>query len=245
MERNRNQHARRHRGRWPLRVAAIAGGGALAGWGVSRRDKLGIALASAGGFLVFSGLRLGGPRGIHYEVSLTINRPVEEVYRYWRNFQNLPLFMSHLLEVRVTGDRSSEWKARGPLGTTVSWQAEITDEKPNQWIVWRSLSGADLDNVGSVQFRPAPGNRGTEIMVALDYQPAGGGFGRIVAAMFGRDPERTIREDLRNFKHIMEAGEIPTTKGQSSGQRSTVVSLLEAAMPEYRSTAAQDALRSA
>ena len=245
MERNRKQNAKVHRGRWPVRIAAMAGGGALAGWGISLRDKLGIALASAGGFLVFSGLRLGGQRGIHYQVSLTINRPVEEVYRYWRNFQNLPLFMSHLLEVRVTGDRTSEWKARGPLGTTVSWQAEITDEKPNQWIVWRSLPGADLDNVGSVQFRPAPGDRGTEIMVAMNYRPAGGQFGRIVAAMFGRNPEMTIREDLRNFKHIMEAGEIPTTQGQPSGERSTVVSLLQAAMPEYRSTAAQDALRSA
>jgi uncharacterized membrane protein len=243
MEPKRNHNSRR--GRWPLRIAAMAGGGALAGWGISRRDKLGIALASAGGLLVYSGLRPGGQRGIHFETSMTINRPAEEVFRYWRNFQNLPLFMSHLQEVRVTGDRSSEWKARGPMGTTVSWQAEITDEKPDQWIVWRSLPGADLDSVGSVQFRPAPGNRGTELTVALDYQPAGGQFGRLVAAMFGRDPEMTIREDLRNFKHIMEAGEIPTIKGQPSGERSAVVSLLNAAMPEYRSTAAQDALRSA
>lgn len=245
MEPYRNRNFPRSRGRWPLRIAALAGGGALAGWAISRRDKLGIALASAGGLLAYSALRPGREHGIHYQISMTINRPAEEVFRYWRNFQNLPLFMSHLLEVRVTGDRTSEWKARGPMGSTVSWRAEITDEKPNQWIVWRSLPGADLESVGSVQFRPAAGNRGTEITVALEYRPLGGHVGRSIAAMFGRDPEMTIREDLRNFKHIMEAGEIPTTKGQPSGKRSAVVSLLERAMPEYRSTAAQDALRSA
>lgn len=245
MEAIRNGNSKGTRGNWPLRIVALAAGGALAGWGISRRDKLGIALMAGGGGLIFSGLRPGRQRGLHYQISLTINRPAEEVYRYWRDFQNLPLFMSHLLEVRVTGERTSEWKARGPLGSSIEWRAEITDEKPNQWIVWRSLPGAELESVGSVQFRPAPGNRGTEITVALDYRPVGGSFGRIAAAMFGRDPEMTIREDVRNFKHIMEAGEIPTTKGQPSGRRSAVVSLLETAAPEYRSTAAQNALRSA
>ena len=226
-----------------LRIAALAGGGALAAWGIARRDKLGVALASAGGLLALEGGLSGRGKNIHYQTSLTINQPVEDVYRYWRNFQNLPLFMSHLEAVCETGERRSEWKARGPMGTTVSWEAEITDEKPNQWLVWRSLPGSQLRTLGSVQFRPAPGNRGTEIIVAMEYEPVGGGAGKALAAMLGRSPERTIKEDLRNFKHIMEAGEIPTTEGQPSGRRSAMVELLQAVAPDYRKT--HGALRTA
>lgn len=240
-----NRYVTPQRSSQALRIGLLAAGGALAAWAIARRDKFSIPLSAAGGGLLFAGWRAGRQQGIHYEVSVTINRPAEEVYRYWRNFQNLPLFMSHLLEVTVEGERRSHWKARGPLNAEVEWDAEIVDEKPNEWLVWRSLPGADVESVGSVQFRPAPGDRGTEITVALQYRPVGGRMGKVIAAMFGRNPEMTIKEDLRNFKHIMEAGEIPTTEGQPSGRRSTMVELRRAVAPDYRKSGTEEALQSA
>ncbi len=214
--------------------AAISTGAALTVFGVSRKSLSGAALAAAGGFLVFQGFREShkSARPIHVERSFTINKPVADVYNFWRNFENLPRFMRHLHSVKTTGDKTSHWQARAPLGMSIGWDAEIIDERPNDYILWRSLEGGSVQHRGSVQFRNAPWEGGTEIIVSLDYRPPVGKAGALFARLFGENPEQQIREDLRRFKQLMEAGEIPTTEGQPSGRRSAFVRMMHAAKSE-------------
>jgi len=152
----------------------------------------------------------------------TINRSPEELYRFWRDFQNLPRFMKHLESVQATGDRRSHWVAKAPAGTKVEWDAEITEDRPNELIAWRSLKGADVENIGSVRFERAPGGRGAVVKVNMLYRPPAGKLGAVVAKLFGEDPEWRIKDDLRRFKQVMEVGEIITTKGQPAGRDSSV-----------------------
>jgi uncharacterized membrane protein len=147
-------------------------------------------------------------RAIHVRRAITVNRPPAEVYRFWHDFQNLPRFMNHLESVQVTGERRSHWKAKVAAGTTVEWDAEIIDDRPNEGIKWRSLPGADVDNSGEVRFQPAPGERGTEVHVELHYSPPGGLIGTMLAKLFGAVPKQQIAGDLRRFKQVMETGEI-------------------------------------
>lgn len=156
-------------------------------------------------------------RGIHVEESFTILKPAEELYAFWRKFDNLPRFMRHLKSVEVKDDKRSHWVAEGPMGMSVRWDAEIINDEPNRLIAWRSLSGAEVDNAGSVTFRAAPGDRGTEVAVVMDYIPPAGAAGAMLAKLFGRSADGMIRDDLRNFKRLMETGEIPTTQGQPRG----------------------------
>ena len=217
--------------------ASLLGGGALALYGVTRRSLSGSALALAGGYLAYQGATSkGGRDSLHVQKSFTINRPPEEVYRFWRQLENLPRFMSHLESVEVTGTRWSRWTARAPMGGMVSWDAEITDERENQYLVWRSLPGSQVENIGSVQFRRAPGDRGTEVSVAIEYRPPAGRAGVAIAKLFGESPEQQIREDLRHFKQLMETGEVPTIDGQPSGRRSAKVSMMQRVYAERRPT---------
>ncbi|MEN3332808.1 MAG: hypothetical protein V7641_2173 [Blastocatellia bacterium] len=140
--------------------------------------------------------------------SKTINRPPEEVYRFWRNFENLPRFMSHLELVQVADGNRSHWKAKAPAGMTVEWDAEITQDRPNELIAWRSLEGADVEHSGSVRFERAPGDRGTEVKVAIVYNPPGGVLGVGIAKLFGEEPGEQIKGDLYRFKQVMETGEV-------------------------------------
>ncbi|WP_284349150.1 SRPBCC family protein [Roseisolibacter agri] len=140
--------------------------------------------------------------------SITVRRPVEEVYAFWHDFENLPRFMRHLESVQVTGDGRSHWKALAPAGRTVEWDAETTDDVPNQCIAWRSLPGADVQNRGVVEFAPAPGGRGTEVRVTLEYDPPLGKLGSKVAMLFREEPGQQVQDDLRHFKQVMETGEI-------------------------------------
>jgi uncharacterized membrane protein len=224
---SRARRSRRQAGPW----AEIAGGGALAFYGVSRRNLSGAGMAALGGLLVYHGIRgtRETSRPIHVERSFTIMRPVEEVYQFWRNFENFPRFMQHLKSVRNTGERTSRWEAYAPMGMTVSWDAEVSDERPNEYLVWRSLPGASIPNRGSVEFRTSHQGSATVILVAIDYAAPGGKFGSILAKMFGEEPEIQVREDLRRLKQLLEAGEIPTVDGQSSGRRSPWVRMMEAA----------------
>jgi len=157
--------------------------------------------------------------GVKVEDSVTVNAPVAEVYRFWRNFSRLPEFMTHLREVKETDATHSTWVARGPLGTSVKWDAEIVTDTPNQVISWKSLPGSDVDTSGSVHFRMAPGGRGTEIRVSLKFDPPAGKLGSFVARLFGENPEQQVRDDLRRFKEIVEAGEVPSVAGQPHGRR--------------------------
>lgn len=147
-------------------------------------------------------------RGIHVKKTITINRPLAEVYRFWRDFGNLPRFMAHLESVLVLDERRSHWKASAPVGSTVEWDAEIVEERENELIAWRSLQHADVHNWGSVHFAPAPGNRGTEVHVELRYEPPGGVLGAAVAKLFGEEPGQQVAGDLRRLRQVLEIGEV-------------------------------------
>jgi uncharacterized membrane protein len=156
--------------------------------------------------------------GVKVQHSVTVNRPAGEVYRFWRNLSQLPSFMDHLKEVRETGAGKSHWVARGPLGLSVEWDAELIEDRP-EVISWRSLPGSDVDTAGSVHFRAAPAGRGTEVRVTLKYDPPAGRVGAAVARLFGQSPEKQVEADLARFKSLLEAGEVPSTTGQPSGRR--------------------------
>lgn len=145
---------------------------------------------------------------IHTRRSVTIGRPVEEVYAFWRDFANLPRFMRHLESVTVLDDRRSHWKALAPAGRTVEWDAEMTEDVPNERIAWRSLPDADVRNAGTVEFAPAPGGRGTELRVTLEYHPPLGKLGSKVAMLWREEPGQQVMDDLRHLKQVMETGEI-------------------------------------
>ena len=145
---------------------------------------------------------------VEIRTSLTVGRRPEEVYSFWRDFDNLPRFMDHLEAVRITGERTSHWKAKAPVGMSVEWDAEIIEDRPNELIVWQSLEGADVDNSGSVRFQPAPGDRGTEIHLEMHYRPPGGVIGAKVAKFFEAVPKTQMSNDLRRFKQVIETGEV-------------------------------------
>jgi uncharacterized membrane protein len=140
--------------------------------------------------------------------TIIVSHSPEETYRFWHDFTNLPTFMKHLESVQITADNRSHWKATGPGGKTVEWDAEIVDDQPNSRIAWRSLEGSDIYNTGSVHFEPAPGGRGTLVRVELQYAPPGGIIGATIAKLFGEEPEQQIEDDLRAFKQVLETGEV-------------------------------------
>jgi uncharacterized membrane protein len=140
--------------------------------------------------------------------SVTVNRPVEEIYAFWRNFENLPQFMRHLESVTVTSDKLSHWVAKAPAHKSVEWEAELTEDRPNELIAWRSLPGSSVYNAGEVQFARAPGNRGTELRVTIEYDPPFGKLGSKIAMLWREEPGQQVADDLRHFKQVMETGEI-------------------------------------
>jgi uncharacterized membrane protein len=153
----------------------------------------------------------------HVQATIAVNRPPEELYRFWRELQNLPRVMPHLESVQPLGDECFHWVAKGPAGTRVEWDSEIIDDRPNERLAWRSLEGSDVYNAGSVRFDPAPAGRGTYVTVELLYEPPAGTLGVAMAKLFGRDAGQEVRADLRAFKMLMETGEIATTEGQPRG----------------------------
>lgn len=158
--------------------------------------------------------------------SLVVNRSPEDCYRFWRDFANLPRFMTHIESVEVISDRRSHWKAKGAAGMTAEWDAEITDDQPGKLLSWRSVENADVDHAGTVRFEPAPGGRGTIVRLESRYSPPGGKAGALIARLFGEEPSQQIGEDLRRFKWLIETGVIPTTVGQPSGPRGPITRLL-------------------
>ncbi|MEU5781324.1 SRPBCC family protein [Micromonospora lupini] len=156
-------------------------------------------------------------RVIRIRIAVTVNRSPAEAYRFWRDMENLPKFMAHLESVRADDLRRSHWVARGPAGRHVEWDAEIIDDQPNRSITWRSLPGTRVANAGRVLFVPAPGDRGTEVRVHLRYAPPAGALGRAVAKLFGEEPEQQVRDDLRRFKQVLEAGEVVRSEGSPNG----------------------------
>ncbi len=151
---------------------------------------------------------VGRGQGVKVEESVTINRPVLEVYRFWRNFENLPRFMDHLESVTVIDDTRSHWVAKGPAGTKVEWDAIIHNEVSDELIAWRSLPGAEVNNAGSVHFTPTPDGTGTDVRVVLSYEPPAGMLGVTVAKLLGEEPSKQVADDLRRFKQVMDSGDV-------------------------------------
>jgi uncharacterized membrane protein len=221
------------------RMGSAVVGGFLTLYGLKRLSLPGLVVAGIGAALVNRGVRghcslyealnidtareePARPedffqRGIHVEQSVLVHKPAEELYRFWRDVENLPRFMRHLEQVIAHDDRRSRWRAKAPAGTHVEWEAEIINDEPNKTIAWRSLADAAVQNAGSVRFVPAAGDRGTEVHVVIDYIPPAGRVGAMVAKLFGEEPSQQVRDDLRRFKQYMETGEIPTTECQSAG----------------------------
>jgi uncharacterized membrane protein len=149
----------------------------------------------------------------------TVGCTPRETYDLWRRLENLPTFMAHLDEVRMTGQSTSHWRASAPFGQTVEWDAGITDDVPGERIAWRSLDGSDVGHEGEVRFVPAPGGRGTEVHVAMRYTMPGGRLGKAVARYFGEDPRQALDDDLRRFKQVAETGEVVRSEGAPGGKR--------------------------
>lgn len=217
--------------------AALSGGAALLLWGARRRSVPGLLLTLAAVPLIYRGatgqwpplpwpssssddtrVALGGERGVHVREAIQLERPVADVFRSWRRLADLPRFMSHLERVTEEPDGRSHWVAKGPGGMRVEWDAELINEVENQVIGWRSLPGSDLVTAGSVNFDRVRGGERTQVTVHLQYAPPGKA-GAFLAALFGREPSQTIREDLRRFKQLMEAGDTGRTSSPAETAR--------------------------
>jgi uncharacterized membrane protein len=211
------------------RKASMVGGAALAVSGLTTLTKRhflpGLAMMAAGGLFLYRGktghcdlyeamgvdTTQASESGVRMEKVVTINRPSRQVYEFWRNFENLPKFMKHLVSVQVTGGNTSHWKAQGPGGATIEWDAETLEERP-ELISWRSVGAADVPNQGSVEFKEAPAGRGTEVRVSIDYQPPGGAAGKAAAKLVNSISAQQLEEDLKRLKQLMETGEIATSE---------------------------------
>lgn len=192
--------------------------------GADRERIQGAAGAVAGAFVASVACALlhsRDNRPVRVEKVIAIDRAPDELYRFWRQFENLPRFMRHLEAVRQIGQNRSHWRAKGPAGTSVEWEAEIVDERPGELISWRSLPGADVENAGSVRFERAPGGRGTFVRVKMEYHPPGGFFGASIAKLLGEEPDIQVQRDLYRFKQIIETGQVVTTEGQSAARPSS------------------------
>jgi uncharacterized membrane protein len=208
------------------RIASAFGGAGLVAHGLSRGSWTGLGLAAIGGGLLYrafsghcatyaaigvdtAGLYAAGKglssvsNGIKVDRSITVARPVEELYRLWRDIERLPTIMRHLKSVEDTGGKRSHWTTAGPLGTCVEWDAEVFNERENELIAWRSLENSDIGTAGSVRFKRVPG--GTEIHVQLSYDVPGGWAGSALASLFGESPEKQVDDDLRQFKEYVES----------------------------------------
>jgi uncharacterized membrane protein len=225
------------------RLVSVAAGAVLASFGLGRRSIPGLLAAGMGGMMVYRGATGHCPmygamgldtaheqgertaedeiaeHGIHIEQSFLINRSAEELYQFWRNFENLPKFLTHIDRIEVQGDRRSHWVARLSrlAGGNIEWDAEITRDEPNSLIAWRSLSGSDIDTVGEVRFSNAMGDRGTKMHVVMNFVPPASAVAGMFPTLFNKATRRMMRTDLGRFKALMEVGEILTLDGQPRG----------------------------
>ena len=225
------------------RVAATLGwtalvtGGALAAYGVSRRSPRALAFGLAGGLVALQGAKVGPAanlfkRELRQQRTVTINRPAAELYELWRNEENAPLWMEHIERVTSLSSTHSRWVMRGPGGAPIEWESEITEDRHGRAIAWRSVPGSKVEQAGRVEFEELANGRGTELGLKMIYRMPGGIFGSSLATLLGFHPEQQIREDLRHFKMLMEAGEIATTRGQPHGPRGLKGSVMEKMLGE-------------
>jgi uncharacterized membrane protein len=233
------------------RLISIAGGAALAIYGLERRDLKGGLLAilgaelvrrgATGHCLVYDALDLStasdatahglhrdlpaspaatvrASRAVKIEHSVTVKRPAADLYAFWRDPANLPRVFEFVERVEMLSDTTARWRVRGPAGLSIDWDAEIINEIPNELLAWKSVGDADIPNAGSLRFRPAPDDRGTEVRLVLEYEPPAGHLGAWVAKLVEANPEAQIRDAFRRFKQLAETGEVVATEGQSSAR---------------------------
>jgi uncharacterized membrane protein len=202
-------------------IAAILGGAFVArgasghcpvyqAMGVSTGESAAV-LDPPGDDLTGRGATVNARKALKVERTVTIETDRQTLYAFWRDFSNLPRFMEHLVSVRVDSPTRSHWVAKAPAGRTVKWDAEIINEIEGSLIAWKSAPHAEVPNAGSVHFSDAPAGRGTIVKVVMDVEPPAGKLGAVIARLFGEDPDREVREDLRKFKQLMETGEIATS----------------------------------
>ena len=230
----------------PERWASALGGAALAIAGIRRMldrdEQAGSMMTIAGAGLIYRGAtghcnvyeaagintaaadgdtqaRLSGSRGTNVEEAVTIAQSPDELYSRWRTLEWLPQIMPTLESVKRLGEGRSRWIARGPHGRRVEWTAEIINEIPGRLLAWKTVGSPDVVSAGSVNFTPLPGHRGTVVRVRLQYDPPGGKLGTALAWMLGKAPAQSLREGLRHFKQLVEAGEMPTSHPQPRGAR--------------------------
>ena len=201
-----------------VRVAAVM----LGLYGLARRGALGAVFRTvATGVLArdygtgsTSGLGRDRRRAVDIQKSLHIDAPVEQVYAFWSNYENFPLFMSHVREVEDLGNGRSHWSVKGPGGVPIEWTASLTQQTTNEVIAWRSEAGSMLENAGMIRFTPS--GSATRVDLRLCYHPPIGGAGQAVAELLGSDPRGQLNEDLGRMKALLEA----TTRSESHGQES-------------------------
>lgn len=209
------------------RVAGDAVDLALLGAGFAstgvEKGKLGTAVGVVAGITaldVICASQLQSPSSpVSTVQTIALNKTPEECYQFWRNFENLPRFMNHVESVKAMGDGRYHWIVKAPAGTTVEWDAELTQDSPGR-IAWQSLPGADIVNSGAVEFQKATAGHGTVVRAIIHYSPPGGKLGSTIAKLFGEAPSIQAKMDLRRFKAVLETGEVPTIEGQSSGRES-------------------------
>jgi uncharacterized membrane protein len=200
-------------------------GGLLALYGLTRRGRVATMLRTLGtGLLLDSARRgkLGIPgvpqadrrRAVDIQKTLYIDAPIDQVYAFWSNYENFPLFMSHVREVEDLGGGRSRWSVSGPGGLPIEWTAVLTQQAPEEVIAWRSQAGSMLENAGVIRF--AQSGTGTRVNLRFCYHPPAGGAGEAVAQLLGSDPRAKLNEDLGRMKSLLEA----TTRSGTHGKES-------------------------
>lgn len=197
----------------------------VSAFGGRRSDagRIGVSLGAVAGVTaldVIAAVRMGGleaaersgripeSRQLQVRRSVTINRAPDEVYAFWRDLRRLPQFMVHLAAVEPQADGRSEWRAKGPFGIELTWQAEVTEDVPNELLSWRSLPGSQVTTAGTVTFSPAPAGQGTQVDLEMVYDVPGGRVGAALAKLLGKEPGQQINGDLRRLKQVLETGEV-------------------------------------
>ncbi|HYE43595.1 MAG TPA: SRPBCC family protein [Caulobacteraceae bacterium] len=160
-----------------------------------------------------------GPHDANSIRAVTIGRPRQELYAFWRDFRNLPRFMENVKSIELLESGRSRWVVAGPGGKDVEWVSVVTEDVPGERIAWRAEAGGDIDHEGWIEFRDAPPRRGTEVRVFISYDPPAGTVGKLVAKVMQREPRVQARRELRRFKQLMETGEVTTSKAPDAAPR--------------------------
>jgi uncharacterized membrane protein len=151
--------------------------------------------------------------------AITIGKPREEVFAFFRDMSNLARFMENIERIDVLDARRSHWVVKAPAGREVEWDSTITAEEPGRLLAWESAEDADVKNHGRLEFRDAPGGRGTEVHASIVYEPPGGDLGKFVATIFQMEPGQQAKRDLRRLKMLLETGEISTSRYPDAAPR--------------------------